>query len=330
MLASLIVRESLRSVVINIVKRLAFAFLFLTPVFIVAQCCSGGVPMSNNIGLPSASVGTFQLNVNYDWNNLETLKSGDQDLNDNTRQRETHALLLEFGYSFTNALSLDIFIPFIRQERTINTFGTENFQRTNGLGDVVLLPKYTFNEQWTVGIGVKLPTGKADSFNNQGIALPADLQAGSGALDGILFLAFQQYSAKRPSLGYFGNLIFRSTGENDQYFAGNTYEFGNELQVAAGVSDRFLIGKVLLDPSFRAFYRKRGRDFFENGEFPGSGGDFVFLNPGISIPVGSNFSWQANVTLPIYSFVVDTQLAPTVQVNAGISFKKNLKSTNQF
>ncbi len=310
-------------------KRIAIAIFFLCPELSSGQCCSGGVPMSNNIGLPSASAGTIQLNLNYDWNNLETLKAGDQDLNDDTRQRETHALLLEFGYTISKKFSFDVFIPFIRQERTITTFGQENFQRTNGLGDVVLLPKYTFNERWTLGVGVKLPTGKADAFNEQGIALPADLQAGSGALDGILFLAFQQYSVNRPSLGYFGNLIFRSTGENTAYFAGNTYKFGNELQIAAGVSDRFLIGRVLIDPSLRTFYRKRGRDFFDGGAFPGSGGDFVFVNPGISIPLGTHISWQVNMSIPLYSYVVDTQLAPTLQLNTGISFKKNLKSKNQ-
>jgi len=285
--------------------------------------------MSNNIGLPNADGGTLQLNINYDWNNLQTLKSGDRVLDDDTRQRETHTLMLEAGYSFNNQFSVDLFVPFVQQDRTITTFGTPDEESTRGIGDIVVLPKYTLNNTFTVGLGLKLPTGRTDFLNRREIALPADLQPGSGAFDGILFLAYQSYSQKRPSLGYFGNAIFRKTGTNDAYFAGTSYAFGNELQLAVGISDRFVIWGKLIDPSVRIQYRKRGRDFFEGQEFPGSGGDFVFVNPGLSIPLSTALSWQANATLPIYSYVQDTQLSPSFQLNLGLSFKTNFKSKNE-
>ncbi|NQZ77845.1 MAG: hypothetical protein HRT61_17335, partial [Ekhidna sp.] len=183
---------------------------------------------------------------------------------------------------------------------------------------------------FTIGAGVKLPTGNPDSFSEQGIALPADLQAGSGALDGILFFSYQQSPRSRPSLSYISTAIFRYTGTNEEYFAGNSYRFGNELQVSLAAADRLFVGGLVIDPSIGIQYRKRGRDFFDGGEFPGSGGDFLFLNPGISTPINQKFSWQVNVSLPLYSKVVDTQLAPTLQLNMGISFKTNLKSDNKF
>lgn len=282
--------------------------------------------MSNNIGLPTASAGTFQFNLNYDWNNLDRLKAGDRSLNDDTRQRETHTFLVESGYSFSDEFSIDLFIPFIQQERTITTLSTPDREVTRGIGDIVILPKYTIHKKFTIGIGVKLPTGNADIADDRGIVLLADLQPGSGALDGILFLAYQDYSKTRPSFGYFGNAILRYTGVNESYFGDRSYEFGNELQVALGVSDRFVLLGRILDPSLRIQYRKRGKDFFEGQEFPGSGGDFLLINPGVSLPLSTKLSWQANATVPFYSHVKDTQLSPTFQLNVGFTFKTNLKS----
>ncbi len=284
--------------------------------------------MSNNIGLPNATVGTFQLNLNYDWNNLQRLKSGSQTLSDDTRQRETHTLLLESGYAFSDQFSVDLLVPFIQQERTISTLNVLDEEATRGIGDIVILPKYTFKDALTIGLGVKLPTGRSNFLNDRQIALPADLQPGSGALDGILFVAYERYSTKRPSLGFFANTIFRNTGTNDSYFANTSYQFGNELQTAVGVSDRFLVFGRPMDTSLRMQYRKRGRDFFEGNEFPGSGGDFIFINPGIAVPFSQKLSWQVNATVPVYAQVQDTQLSPSFQLNAGFSFKTNFKSKN--
>jgi hypothetical protein len=307
-----------------VTKFLLFGLLAL-PLQLVAQCCSGGVPMSNNIGLPTADKGSLQFNVNYDWNNLQTLKEASNELVDNTRQRETHSILFEFGYSFSDKFSLDLFVPWVRQERTITVTNTD-FDKSQGLGDIVILPKYSINDQLTIGLGLKLPTGASDT-QADGITLVADLQPGSGALDQILFISYSNYLNTRKSFGYFGNVIFRNTGKNNSYLGSATYEFGNELQVIAGIADRFVLSTIQIDPSLKIRYRKAGRDFFNDNEFPGSGGEFIFINPGISVILSKTMAWQINSSLPVYSFVNETQLSPTVQINTGISLKLNLKKT---
>lgn len=299
--------------------------ILILPFQVLAQCCSGGVPMSNNIGLPTADKGVLQFNLNYDWNNLQNLKSESSSLNDNSRQRETHSLLFELGYTITDKLSVDLFVPFIRQERTITSpLGNTDFDKTQGLGDIVILPKYALTDKVTLGVGMKIPTGDSDR-SDDGITLVADLQPGSGALDGILFLAYSNYFASRQSLGYFANLIYRATGENDSYFGSSTYQFGNEFQLIAGISDRFLISKLQIDPSLKFRYREAGRDFFDENEFPSSGGSFLFINPGLAVLISPSLSWQINTSVPVYSFVNETQLSPSVQINTGLLFKINLK-----
>ena len=49
-------------------------------------CCSGGIPLSNSIGLPSSSQGTFLLGLSYDYNNLNTLNNGNTELDDNSKK----------------------------------------------------------------------------------------------------------------------------------------------------------------------------------------------------------------------------------------------------
>jgi hypothetical protein len=286
--------------------------------------------MSNNIGLPGADRGSLQINLNYDWNNLKNLKSESSSLNDDSRQRETHSLILEVGYTISNKFSLDLFIPMVRQERTISsTSGFTDFDQTQGLGDMVILPKYVISDQLIIGLGAKIPTGISNKTDN-GIALVADLQPGSGAVDGVFYLAYSNYLGGRKSFGYFGTSIYRRTGKNKSYLGNSTYQFGNELQLIAGIADRFVISKFQIDPSIKFRYREAGRDFFNENEFPGSGGQFVFINPGVAVVLSKRVSWQINTSLPLYSFVNETQLSPTIQINTGLLFKMNLKQKEGF
>jgi len=281
--------------------------------------------MSSNIGLPGADQGTLQVNFNYDWNDLQDLRSEGTSLSDDSRQRETHSLLLELGYSFSSKFSVDLFVPVIRQERTIiSPLGSIDFDKSEGLGDIVILPKYALSDKMIIGVGAKIPTGKANKTSD-GFTLNADLQPGSGAVDGILYFAYSDYFNSRKSLGYFGTAIFRNTGKNNSYLGSSTYQFGNEFQLIVGVADRFVISKFQVDPSLKLRYRKAGRDFFDDNEFPGSGGTFLFINPGISMVISPSFSWQVNTSFPLHAFVNETQLSPTIQINTGFLFRVNLK-----
>ena len=289
----------------------------------LAQCCSGGVPMSGNIGLPSSDKGTWQFTANYDLNVLETLKAGTETLDDRSRRRETHALLIEAGYSFNEKLSADLFLSFVRQERTINQRGlSEDFVYTQGIGDGVLLVKYKLLPKFTAGLGVKIPTGAADRIRDNGTFLNADLQPGSGAWDQVLYGSYTSQLKFRPTLTFSATAIHRFTGTNNNYFdngiTSSTYTFGDETQVIVALADRLTLGRVILDPSPKFRYRHAGRDFFNDAEFPASGGDFVFINPGLSYAINPKLSYQFNVELPIFARVTDTQLSPTVRFNTGL------------
>ena len=125
------------------------SLLLLSSIFFISSvngqtCCSGGIPLSNNLGLENQGKGFFQIGINYDFNNLNTLNSGTQKLNDNSRKRTTHSVLLNTGYSFSSRFSIEALMTWVNQRRIIDQFGNIDLQETNGIGDAVFLAKYEF------------------------------------------------------------------------------------------------------------------------------------------------------------------------------------------
>lgn len=299
----------------------------LAQIWVYGQtCCSGGVPLSANIGLPVSEVNSLQLALNYDVNRLQTLKVGSEKLDDKRRERLTQSVLLELGYTVTKRFSVDLFFSYVRQERNIFTVQGTNSTVTNGIGDAVLLLKYDFTPQnnttsFLLGIGPKFPLGTTEKVSSQGFALPADLQPGSGSLDLVYWSSFSSSLNFRASMSAFATSTFRSTGVNNDYLGSIEYEFGNEFQLIAGISDRLVVNKSLIDPSLSLRYRKAGRDS-NNGVFiEATGGEWVFIMPGIKYYPKPNLFFNMIVELPLYSFVNNTQLTPTSRLTLGLFYK---------
>ncbi len=299
-------------------------------------CCSGGVPMSGNLGLPSTTGQTWQFTLNYDVNVLKTLKDGQETLDDDSRTRITHSAFFQVGYGFTEKIAVEAFVPYVWQERTIRQFGNTNRTATNGIGDAALLIKYRaaafrngFSELW-IGAGPKFPTGASDLKDERGISLIADLQPGSGAWDG-LFLAQYSHNIKlRPTLGLNARFAYRLTGENNEYLGSRTYEFGDEIQVYAGIADQVLMGNFLVDPSLAFRFRKANKDFDNHEVLPNTGGEWLFIIPGASINVTPNLTFQVNAEFPLYAKLVGTQLTPTYRINAGFYFSLTPQKDKQY
>lgn len=298
-------------------------------------CCSGGVPLSNNLGLPNDGSGILLLGLNYDYNNLNTLNAGSERLDDNSRKRITNSVLLNLGYAFTDQLSVETLFTWVNQTRTISQFGNENFTETTGLGDAVLLLKYAIpnvlgaSSQINLGIGTKAPLGKSDITTNQGIQLTADLQPGSGAWDGLGWLSVSKGVGFRPSATVSASFTYRLTGKNNSYLNNSSiYEFGNAFQANFGYTDQFLLFNTIINPGLVFKYRKAGIDKIDNADIPNTGGEWVFVRPEFSLQLAPSIVWQTRFEVPIYSNVDGTQLTPTTRFTTGFSFKLNKKESN--
>ena len=290
-------------------------------------CCSGGVPLSSNLGLPTGAAKTFQIALTYDLNVLETLKTGRQTLEDDSRSRKTHSGILEVGYSFTDKFSIDGFFSFVRQERTINQFGNTNFSATDGVGDAVLLFKYKVwategnKSVFQIGIGPKIPLGASDKRNEIGLTFNADLQPGSGAWDGVLFTQFSHVLGIRPSMSFLATGTYGIKGKNTSYFEVQTYQFGNEFQLSLGLSDRVLIGKSIIDPALLLQVRNQAPDQIDAVDLPSTGGNWVFINPSLIDWLTPDISLNAGISIPLFSDIIGTQVTPTYRFTTGIFYR---------
>lgn len=304
------------------------SFLLFSIITINAQtCCSGGVPLSNSLGLDISEKGTLQIGLNYDYNNLNTLNNGTENLNDDSSLRITHSILLNAGYSISNRLASEVLFTWINQRRKISRFGNENLDQTSGIGDAVFLLKYNFpkilgkNSAFNLGLGVKIPLGSSTETNDIGITLNSDLQPGSNAWDVVYYSMQSKKLNFRPSLNVFSRLIYRSTGTNDSYLESLEYQFGNEFQAFLGFSDQFVLFNTLSNPSISFKYRSAEKDTINGIDLENTGGKWVYIVPNFSINITPTIAFNTRAELPIYSYVNGTQLTPTLRVTSGLLFK---------
>ncbi len=291
------------------------------------SCCSGGVPLSSNLGMPSAEQKTVQLNLSYDLNVLNTLKVGRERLNDRSRKRLTHSAILEWSYTIHPRLSVEGFFSFIRQVREITQVTGEDLSAAQGVGDAVLLLNYRLLQwqegagSWRVALGGKIPLGAHDRTNDRGLVFNAELQPGSGAWDGIIWSQWLQSLNFRPSMSLAATVAYSLKGKNIRYLENQTYQFGNEIQLALSWSDRFLLGQLLFDPSFSLRYRQVEPDRFNEGNLPATGGQWVFINPAMAVWLHPDVSWSIGISLPVFAEVIDTQFSPTYRINTGLFYR---------
>ena len=314
-------------------KNLVFLLsIFLYQNTFTQTCCSGGVPLSNNLGLSNEGKGSLQVGINYDYNNLNTLNAGSRKLDDDSRQRITNSILANIGYSFSDKLSIETLLTWVNQTRTITQFGNENFTETVGIGDAVVLLKYAFpnlfknNTVLNIGIGSKIPLGKSDILTEQGIQLTADLQPGSGAFDGIGWLSLSKRLDFRPTATFSSSITYRFTGVNDSYLNNtSTYEFGNVLQANLSYVDEFLLFKKIINPGLVIKYRKSTVDKINDSDIPNTGGEWIFTRGEINIKLSENLSFINKIEIPVYSYVDGTQLTPTSRFTTGFTYRFHKK-----
>ncbi|MCW5515167.1 hypothetical protein [Muriicola sp. Z0-33] len=310
-------------------------FIFFGQQAFSQTCCSGGVPLSNNLGLPNEGSGILSIGLNYDYNNLNTLNAGTDTLDDDSRERITNSILLGLGYAFTDRISFETLFSWVNQTRNITQFGNENFTETTGIGDAVLLVKYAIPDVLgsktvlNIGVGAKAPLGQSDITTDQGILLTADLQPGSGAWDALSWVSISKGLGFRPSATISGSFTYKGTGKNKDYLnATSTYEFGDVVQANLGYTDQFLIFNTVVNPGLILKYRKSFTDRINQSDLPNTGGEWVFLRPELMTQITPDMGLAFRLEIPVYSYVEGTQLTPTLRFSGGLFFNFNIKKNN--
>ncbi|MDB4583092.1 transporter [Draconibacterium sp.] len=298
-------------------------------------CCSGGVPLGGSLGLGAAESQSLQVLVTYDYNAINDLVSFSEQLDDDTRSRTTQSSIVEINYGLNHRFSFTGVVPFIRQTRAIQAYAGEDFTSAQGLGDMVFLAKYRLINSkklieidWVIGAGPKIPTAKTDFTNNQGLILPADMQPGSGSIDGIFWSYFRNSRfLKNPNIGLAAVTTFRYSGANKQYNKTQTYKFGNEFQFNVGLNYNFF-AKWPINVFTFLRYRIQAEDIIDGNVFPSSGGQWIYAIPGINIPFSPNWSFRLSGDIPVYRKLDGTQLTTSYKLTAAVLFNIPFKNTD--
>lgn len=315
------------------INKICTSILLLAfPVMATGQaCCSGGVPLTGQMGTSPENENQLQILATYNYNYLQDLVQGTRFLEENQRQRNIHSLLLEGNYGITPGLSVTSLLSYIYQSRFIRRFGSINRTKISGAGDAVFLLKYKLFQADTLlpftmsaGAGPKIPTGKSGKKNKRGFLLPPDLQPGTGSWDGIGWLHLFFPRTGNSKFSFQSSAIYRYTGVNPNYQGSNEYAFGNELQLIAGFNRMFLIGNTILEPFTAGRYRVTQPDRINDFSLPNTGGKWIYWRSGITLHFDQSTYLQLSYDMPVYRNLTGTQLTTSNYATVKFFRKFNL------
>jgi hypothetical protein len=297
---------------------ISVGLLFLPTTILAQACCSAGIPLLSSLELPATPAGSWQLALTFENNTLKDVVSNSEKLNDDTRQRLTNSALLEVSYGLSKLVSVSTLLTLVQQERKIDSFGGESLLKTSGIGDAAILLKYnisplnfTTQREIVFGLGTKYPLGNTN-LKTGDILIAEDLQLGTGAWDGILWVYFYQGFLPKTRLNLVGNSSYRITGTNKR-----DYKFGNEFNATIGTSFRT---DLFYDFSLLFRYRSTKKDQRFGDSITNTGGKWFYVIPGINLKVKKDFSVRMSLESPIYRKLNGIQLTTSYKISISLFY----------
>lgn len=297
--------------------------------FLKAQTCScAGTPLISSQSSGASTKGNLLLGITYEYHDISALYSNSRSMVNNEAIRSTQSALLEMHYGITDRLSVSGTATHVEKHRTtgLQHPGGTRTLTTQGVGDGLILLKYVLMQQtlWNpvhvvIGSGAKAPIGTT-SLEENGIALNADMQPGTGAWDGVFWsevlLSLLPYTAAKLLWHH----SYRHTGTNERFAADDRYRFGNELVSKLGVSNQIgerLSYMILLG------YRSTSSDQLNGNNLPNTGGKWLNVESMLNVGVTDWVSARISGRIPVYQYLNGTQPTTSWAVSGSVFFNFN-------
>jgi hypothetical protein len=295
-------------------------------------CASCGCTLTSDWlsqGLVSQPGTSFSLR--YDYIPQTSLRSGTHSVDRGAislpTEREieqytrNHYLTAALDRQFSSDWGLNLQIPFIyRPHATIGEDETErSYSHTNGLGDIRITARWqglsTPGSITGIQFGLILPTGQFhQTFRKgpeRGGEVDRGLQPGTGTVQALV--GFYHYGKLSRSLDY----IVQVQGQTP-LDGRDRYRPGTVGQLSVGIHYTGWRGITpQLDLTFRATAKDRGT----NSDRPNSGGEDLYLTPGLNVQLSPKMSAFASVQLPLYQRVNGFQLVPRATGSIGLQLR---------
>jgi hypothetical protein len=161
--------------------------------------------------------------------------------------------------------------------------------------------------------GVKLPTGRTDGKDSEGNLLDAHIQLGTGSTD---FVTGVSGFLARDRTALILNLLggFTTKGVNGHQFGNNlNYDLTARYRVyPADFEERQFFATLGVNGEWRG---RETQDGIEDGH---SGGNVIFLTPGIQIFFSPSISFEASFQYPIIHGLHGQQLGEDYRIASGL------------
>lgn len=226
------------------------------------------------------------------------------------------------SYTLSEHEIVDMVLPWVR--RTIEPRGGSR-RVLEGLGDAVVSYKYRFyrevgpwqDRQAAVRFGLELPTGERgeDLGGNFSPAAQQGLQLGSGAWNPFVDLSFLRAKGR---VVWGGSALYKHNTE------GGRLRRGNELQLY--LDTEYIVLPVRYDrPGKEVFFilewvfSHRDRSRYAGATLADSGGETLFVAPGLQHAVSERLLVELSVAIPVYQQLNGNQ--PAVRSNTLFGFR---------
>lgn len=227
------------------------------------------------------------------------------------------------GYGLTDEITIGFSLPYLKRAElregehghgpgggAVNS--VVELGSSEGIGDLSLLGQYRFAHSdegnWLAAIvaGVKVPIGATHERNRQGERFETEHQPGTGSLDPLLGVAFTKGLG---SASLDASLLYQISTEGAQ-----ATELGDRLQYNLALTYRLDGGEVphghdgeaeaphghsAWDLILELNGEREGRQKIAGDSDPHSGGNIIYLSPGIRHVSASGWSAAVSVGIPI-------------------------------
>ena len=290
-------------------------------------CAACGCLANNNFQTQGLSTTPgWMVGLSYDYVNQNRLMLGSHDAAGRTdlslpnaqeieRLTRTSTTTLHVDYTAAD-WGVNVRLPYLDRYHVTYPPGSVSSlsSQSRTLGDAQVLVRYTgLSAAGGTGLlaGLKLPTGPIHETFSDGSLLDRSLQPGTGSTD-ILLGGFT--TGNIGHLSWFVQGLWQSPLATRQ-----GYRPGYVASLDAGLRYGHFGQRIVPMLQFNAI--QRGRDTGLQATPDTTGGELVYVAPGVYAHLGSGVSAYALVQLPVYQHVNGLQLVPRYIPSVGIMYR---------
>ena len=304
------------------------ALLAGTAVPAAGQACGcGGAPLLGSLGGVGPLAGNWQVDGQYEYNDISGLASGIEALPYDGRHQLSQSGIARVTYGLSRSLTVSAIMTAIMKTRVVSDTVV-----TAGIGDGILLlqmnllPELGYPQRDVIlGLGFKAPLGSTE-LSAEGVRYSPDMQPTSGAWDllGTFYATTDIFSPRQAKL--FGSASYRLTRANPAFSpTDQDYRFGNETLLSIGAS--YGMGPRAV-ASFQLNVRHTDPDRLGRQTQPNTGGVWLFAAPGFSFNVTPDVNLALSGQMPLRHWLngaiqLTTKFSFALSIHYAFSGRKN-------